>query len=310
MIRNIIWLGAACALVAFGNQDTQSSQNGTHNQSGQSGQSDHTGRSGQSARRSTEMQNPKAKQVRELLEMLHATDKARKAIAQHNQQLAAKDLHEALSFSNEAGTQHATNNLVPLYSELDRTSVLGPIVRQQKSTGSSQSGSADRSAPGSSSAQKNGSSNQVGVDEVVGAYTAVWLDVPNAHKHLQAAQQALTQNDLTGADRELQAVQGSLVVDSVATDMPLVRARENLMLARDSAAANHYREAQAQLREASKALSTYAKSSTSHSQDAQRLQSDIDTYAQSMTTNHADAASKIESWWDQTTNWISPSRGH
>jgi len=234
--------------------------------------------------------------------MLEETGMARTAIQQKNLQRAKTDVDRALNDANQATAQHSGTDLVPLYTELERISVIEPIMkrRQANTKNSTSTGSADRSASGS---QQGGA---LAVHEVVGGATSAFLDVTAAQRHLQAAQQALNKNDSTQANRELQAVEDSVVIESVATDMPLLRARENLVLARDSAEAGKYQRSQAELRAASRALSEYEKTSTSHSQDAQHLRTEIDTYAQSLAKNHTDANSKIESWWDQTTNWITP----
>ena len=79
------------------------------------------------------------------------------------------------------------------------------------------------------------------------------------------------------------------------------------MLARTDAENGKYQQAQAELHAASTALSTYGNAGGAHSQDAARLRSDIDNYSKSIAKNHADAGTKIESWWDQTTNWMTPS---
>jgi hypothetical protein len=254
-----------------------------------------------------EMQNPKAKLSKELGQMLDATNKARTSIAQHNKQQATKEVDQALNSVNAATTQHTGTDLVPIYTELEQVSVLEPIMNRHKtgtataSKGSSQSGSADRSA--STSTQSNAA---LGVHEVVGNYSGAFLDVSAAKQHLQAAQQALNKNDLNAADRDLQAVQDSVVLESVSADMPLLRARENLVLARSSEDAGKYEQAKRQLHAASTALHDYAQISGSHTQDVSRLRSDIDSYADSLATNHSNADSKIEGWWDQTTNWITP----
>jgi hypothetical protein len=250
-----------------------------------------------------DMQNSKAKLSRQVGELLNSTNQARKAIADKNQQQATKDVDEALNGANSLMSQRGASDLVPLYTELVRTSVITPIMQQRRTATAQargrQSGSADRTAPG----KKN--DDEV-VREVVGDYTTVLLDVPATQIHLRAAQKALANHDLAAADRDLKAVQDSLVVTSLDADMPLLRARENLVLARDSAVAGNYRDAQDQLRAASRALSTYVSANSSHKQDAQRLQSEISNYAQSIEGNHSDASSKIESWWEQTTNWMTP----
>ncbi len=244
----------------------------------------------------TDMQNPKAKLSGDVTELLTSTSLARKAIARHEQQQAANDIQQALTASSDIASRRS-GGFVPLYTELERMSVLWPILRQ---AGSGTNGTS----------VTNGQTRAVGVHEVVGDYTSVALDDTAARAHLQAAQQALNKNDWKTADQDLQAVEGSVIVESVAADMPLLRARENMVLARDSAKAGHYRQAQAQLRAASRALASYEQTSISHRQQAEQLKSEIDSYAQSMSTNHSDAPSRIESWWNQTTDWVTPANAN
>ena len=240
----------------------------------------------------TDMQNPKAKLSGDVTELLTSTSLARKAIARHEQQQAANDIQQALNASSDIGSRRS-GGFVPLYTELERMSVVEPILRQ--------AGSGTNGKP-----VTNRKTGAVGVGEVVGDYTSVALDNTAARAHLQAAQQALNKNDWKTADEDLQAVEGSVIVESVAADMPLLRARENMVLARDSAKAGHYGQAQAQLRDASRALASYEQTSVSHSKQAAQLKSEIDSYVQSMSTNHSDAQSRIESWWNQTADWVTP----
>lgn len=282
MVRTGLCFGLAFAMAAFaGTTD----QNGTK-----------TRRSEQNR---TEMQNPKAKLSRDVSQLLMSTEKARTAISQRKHQQATRDVNQALNDANTAVSEHSGADLVPIYTELERMSVIEPIMRARNNN--NRTGSADRTA---TAAQNK---RPVAVHEVVGGETSVSLDVNAAQKHLQAAQQALSKNDWKTADQDLKAVQDSVVVESVAADMPLLRVRENLVLARSSAEAGHYQRASEQLRAASRALEAYEKSSTAHRQDADRLRNDINSYAQTMAKNHSDAPNKIESWWNNTTEWINPS---
>src|SRR5579884_1614885 len=253
-------VGFATAAWAMPDGTTQS----TDNKSGSNGTAHHH----------TEMQNAKAKLSTELSSMLQSTQQARTAISQKDEGKATKDVNQALNVANEASSQHSGTDLVPLYTELMRMSVVGPILKRHQSNatasasngssqnGASQSGSADRSTA------KAAQNRPLGVHEVVGGVTSVFLDLNAAQKHLQAAQQALSQNDLKQADKDLQAVEDSVVVESVAADMPLLRAREDLVLARDNAELGRYQRSQAELRAASRALNDYDKTGASHGKDA------------------------------------------
>ena len=90
----------------------------------------------------------------------------------------------------------------------------------------------------------------------------------------------------------------------VSADLPLLRARENMVLARQAANREQYGEAHAALRAASDALSQYANVQPSHAADARTLQSEIDAYNQNIQQNYTDAATKIDDWWDRMTDWV------
>ena len=157
----------------------------------------------------------------------------------------------------------------------------------------------------SSSKGANDSSEKVvAVRKVVGEYTSVWLNAKAAKAQLQSANDALKNGDMQAADRALEGVQRSVVLEFVAADMPLLKARENLMLARRSANSGNYAQAHSALQAASNALSTYEKAGSAHATDAQKLRSEIDSYNKSIEQNHSDSASKIEAWWNQTTDWM------
>src|SRR6185503_14956085 len=111
-----------------------------------------------------------------------------------------------------------------LYDELDRYSVLGPIMAQRNSNSGRSSNTSD--------ASHVATTTHTTVRNVEGEYTSVALDVEAARDHLNMASQALQQGNFQKADEALQAVQDSVVVTTVAADLPLLRARENLALAR------------------------------------------------------------------------------
>lgn len=303
MIKASICLGVALAMTALGaqnnNQSNPSHQNGNM-QSNQTGQQSHHG---------SDMQSPKARQSREVGRMLHETEMARRAVQNQNKQQALQNIQQALNDANNAASGMNGRNLVPLYAELDEYSVIGPIMRHRQSNGSNSNGS---NTANHGSADRSNNTNSTGramaVDQVVGDYTDVAIDLQSARQHLQAAQNALNNGNWDQAKQALQAVDDSLVVESIASDMPLLRAREDLVLARDNEKAGHYRQAQAQVRAASRALDDFERNSgtTAHKQEIERLRSEMNNDAQNMDTNRSDANSRIESWWNQTTGLMTP----
>ncbi len=148
------------------------------------------------------------------------------------------------------------------------------------------------------------------MNRVVGEYTSLGIDMNVAQPHLQAATKVLQQGDLKAADQAPKAVEDDVIVASVAADMPLLWPRENLVLARTNAAPRgNYTQAKTELKASSKALSDYERQSGTHSSGAANLKSQVDSYCQPIQQNHSEAANKIESWWDPTSDWITPANG-
>lgn len=188
------------------------------------------------------MQNSKARASKDAIEVLHCTDQARQAIANNNKQQALQEVNQALTADNKLNEVRPNHGFVSMYSELDQYSVLAPIMANRSNymdpahgnqSNNERSGSADRSTSG----------QNIAVKRVFGDFTIVTFDANMARTHLEAAQQALNSGNLQKADQALAALQDSLSVESFGADMPLLRAREDLMLARDSAKDGHYREA-------------------------------------------------------------------
>jgi hypothetical protein len=247
------------------------------------------------------MQSARARASDQVNRMLTETQRARRALRNGNTQLAKTEVSRALATANElSSSRTGTNDIIPLYSEIGEYTFIGPRQRGAN-TQSATSGSADRTT----SPQSNGAHN-VAVRRVVGEYTSAGLDVHLAQAHLEAAQKALNAGNTRHAEEALRGVEDSVLVSSVAADMPLLRARENLMLARAAVNQGHYREAHSALNAACRALNTYDQSGGSHASQAQQLRSEISSYNQSLEQQHAGASAKIESWWNQMSDWNTP----
>ena len=179
--------------------------------------------------------------------------------------------------------------MVPLYSEFDESSVLRPL--EAKRQGGQQSGA--------------GSSAPINVAHTSGQYTFVGIDLDKAKQRLDAAKTALQNKNLQSADDSLSALQTDLIMETVASDLPLLTARENLGLAKSAVDKKDYKEAQTALKGASSALDRYAnEASAQHVQEAKDLSKAISSYSQSIAQNHSGAAGKIDGWWHQVDNWF------
>jgi hypothetical protein len=225
-------------------------------------------------------------------QMLRHVDLARQSIAKKQTQAALQHVNEAASEQSRVASLREAKGLpavVPLYSELDESSVLRPL--EAKRQNGQQSG-ASSSAP-------------ISVAHTSGQYTFVGIDLDKAKQRLDAAKTALQNKNLQSADDSLSALQTDLIMETVASDLPLLTARENLGLAKSAVGKKDYKEAQTALKGASSALDRYAtEESAQHVQEAKDLSKAISSYSQSIAQNHSGAAGKIDGWWHQVDNWF------
>jgi YfdX protein len=236
----------------------------------------------------------------EVGDLLNATNEARIAVEEGNREDSLFHVNHALQNANRIEGKSQSDRIVPLYQELDRYTVLGPIMAEKHKA----NGTEADNRPTKNTNQQSRATNPA-VQEVTGQFTSVGLDVQQAKEHLTAAKQAIERNEFDKADQALAAVQTGVVVSSVASDLPLVQARDNMTLARSAANRGDYKEAQAALTSASRALDNYSNGNGSHAAEARTLKSQIDTYNRSIQQSHNGAVSKIDSWWDEMADWAS-----
>jgi hypothetical protein len=155
--------------------------------------------------------------------------------------------------------------------------------------------------------QQSGVRRGTAVQEVAQEFTSITLNTDMAKDHLEAARNALEDGNRKAADSALAAVQDGVTMVSVAADRPLLKARENLILARQDAERGQFRQMRAPLTAAANALNTYCAENTPHANSAKRLSSDIRSYAQSVNPQMSTSNSvrKINNWWEQTGSWSS-----
>jgi hypothetical protein len=237
--------------------------------------------------------NTKARLSNEASDLLNATNQARVAVQARNRQDAIFHIDHALA---QAMLLNASDRqYIPLYDEWESYSVIGPPNNS-------------RINPNATPVRRN----EI-VEEASREYTSAALDVRAAKDHLQAAQQAVNKGAFREADAALAAVQDGVAVSSVAADLPLLRARENMVLARNAADRDQYHQAHAALLAACEALGQYSNEQNPHAAEARALREEIDTYNQTIEQNHADATMKIEDWWDRLADWVAipnqPKRG-
>jgi hypothetical protein len=141
------------------------------------------------------------------------------------------------------------------------------------------------------------------VHQVAGDYTDVAVSTTVAQTNLQAAKAALERKNWKQADNALADVQEGVSIESIEANMPLAKARENLILARTAAEKGDYTEVHTALKAASDALANYANAGRPHASDAKSLKQQIDAYGKTVQQNHSDAVTKINNWWNTTSDW-------
>ena len=270
-------------------------------------------------RNATGLQSATARQSEEASDLLSATDQARNAILNYDKQDALEHVNHALAKAQEI-MQQKPGRMVPIYDELSRYSVIGPVMqsRNRGYEGENQEYSQQNNSTGASQQAQKQTQQQsvarnderpVGVQDVVGNFTSVDLDIRLAQDHLTAAKQALEKGDFGGADAALKAVQDGVDVASVSVDLPLARARENLILARESAMSGDQRETKVALRDAARSLREYARFGGSHSSQASALCTQIENASNSASqTSTTSSATQIENWWNQLASWTQNAR--
>jgi hypothetical protein len=203
--------------------------------------------------------------------------------------------------------------LVPIYTELSQSSFLAPVEAAKQQSGSSgaarsQAAASPDAATSKSTEMQNVAGNAEGSEPLVTravttGYTRILLDTSVTRRQLDAAKAALDGGDLKAADSALKTIEQSVVLESAATRLPLVKARENLTLASTAAARNDWADVKAELNAAAKSLGDYAKvAPTADMADVGVLRQQIAAYAPNVEQQHDDAAGKINGWWVRVAN--------
>jgi len=122
-------------------------------------------------------------------------------------------------------------------------------------------------------------------------------------KALAAAEYDLGGANWKAADNALSDVQQAVEMESVKSDMPLSRARENLILARYAARQGNYAEAKDSLNAAAKSLSAYVADNGPHAGQAKQVDAQIKAFANNLQQDKAQSVAKINHWWNTTSDW-------
>jgi hypothetical protein len=221
--------------------------------------------------------------------VLQQTNLARQAISAHEKSAALDHVRQGLTLTTQIQQASGPERplLVAVSKEIDTTTTYRPVKHRK-----SDEMNADR-------LKKNTS-----VREVEGTVTTSKLDVTSAADHLQTAQSALERDDWTAADSALAAIPGTMVQSSGNTYMPLMKAKENLQLARARVLDGKPKDAAAPLRAAAEALADWERQAPGpHTQEAESMRQSMLAYANNIHKDHADAVERITSWLTPVEQW-------
>jgi hypothetical protein len=228
----------------------QSSSQGT---SGPSGNASGTQQNQQFSGRM--MHNPRAQRSREVSDLLNATEEARIAVDSQNKQDAMFHIDHALQNANRLESSTKSNataknggsrdTLVPLYSELDEVSVVGPIMARrngQQPQTQAYNGTNPQNGQNSSSQTGQNYSNQNG-QSTNGQYS----NQAQSQNQSQNKNPAESQNSQNGTRRTRgEAVKGVGVEFTVAA-LDVNEARAHLMAAQQALQQGNFQKADAAL---------------------------------------------------------------
>lgn len=232
----------------------------------------------------------KSKQLSaDALHLLQQVGMARQAISAKDTKKAVSDIDHALAERSKLATASKAEGqsmVVPLYSELDDNSTLGPVLAARKGQ------------------QQPNLSKPLTVEDASVQYTFVGLDLDKAKSRLEAAKTALHNNNTQAASDSLAAIGSDLTVESSSQDVPLLAIRENLGMAQTAVKHAKYADASASLKEAAAELKEYGNGSAAHAQDAQKLHDQVDALSKTISEHHSNAKGTIEGWWQEVDSWF------
>lgn len=128
--------------------------------------------------------------------------------------------------------------------------------------------------------------------------TASLLDVTSASSRLDSAEAAVQSGDWAAANDALREIPESVEHTRTDGDVPLLRAQQNLELARARIVENKYKDAAGPLRAAAQALSEYEQSFPGpHGQNAEYMRQQMLQFADSLPDHYNDAMEHINVMW-------------
>jgi hypothetical protein len=232
--------------------------------------------------------------------MLEQTNEARKAIRNKDRVQAEQNINNALNLAQQIQQMQPNRKIIPIYAELQSKSVLEPALEARTQPQGFQG-----QPPRTDEAQQGGQPQGMVVQKTTGQLTFIGVDMANTVQHLQAAKAALNNNNPVAADDALLAVENNVITAQVASDMPLLRARQNLALAETYAKQGRAQDTSAALEAAAEGLASYSNAGGPHASQARALEQQVRSYSQSVRQQQPQqAAAQIETWWNETSSWF------
>ena len=215
---------------------------------------------------------------------------ARQAIAAHLGSKALSQVDQALSLASDIlnkASLEARPVLIPISSDVEREITYSPAKPGKK-------------------AEPGGKSS---VRRVREQYSQVSLDVTLAANQLQKAKELLEKQNLSEADTELADIETGLVIRKGSADVPLLKARENLMLARARILEGKWKDAQMPLHAASQSLQDYfAESPGPQAAKAREMWPKMDKMASRLKSKPQQALAWINQWLKDVNGFDQQSR--
>jgi hypothetical protein len=219
--------------------------------------------------------------------VLEQTSIARKAL-NDNDKAAALDAIKRARLTADQILQKGGQSpvLVPVHTEIETTSTYTPVKHNTGEITTSRM------------------KKETSIRDVQGEVTNANLNVTAAADFLAQAQTAVERDDFAAASSALGSVSSSIVTTRVQGNMPLLKARENLELARARVLEGKFSNAVVPLRAAAEALDQYARDFPGpNAERAEDMRAEIDSYATNIARRHDDAVVYIDSWLDPVNQW-------
>lgn len=230
-------------------------------------------------------------------QMLNNAAQARIAARNQDKQDALMYIGRAQRELQQIRGERSDSKMVPIYSEVTDVWVLGPVLNAR----GPQQSAVNQEAPSNPQSNQSAQNHGIAFRDIRDRYTGIWLDTSGDQAHLEAARNAIDSGNFAAARTALNAVQDSLVVERVSGDLPLMKARENLILAREAANRGDHAEEQTAIRAADHALREYAKDNGRHAQQAEQLCQQMTQQASANVS-----ANQINQWWNEVSDWTNP----